>query len=155
MAKKDNEQKNTRFSLFKIQASSWLTFYFLITYGVCKKRKYCKCMSEKKILSFWRMFMICISYKTSKKKKKFRLSVCLDVWLYVRTWTFHMDTITFEGVSRSKQNLVGVFYVWNVGLVLKSKVKSWSWSKSWSWTEFWFSQKLCGATLDLVDIFSI
>ena len=24
------------------------TFYFLITYGVCKKRKYCNRMSEKK-----------------------------------------------------------------------------------------------------------
>ena len=29
-------------------------FYFLITYGVCEKRKYCNRMSEKKkILSFW------------------------------------------------------------------------------------------------------
>ena len=27
---------------------------------------------------------------------------------YVRTWTFHVGTITFEGVSGSKQNLVGV-----------------------------------------------
>ena len=26
-------------------------------------------------------------------------------------WTFHVDTITFEGVSESKQNFVGVFYV--------------------------------------------
>ena len=43
--------------------------------------------------------------KTSQKN--FRLSV----WMYVRTWTFHVDTITFEGVSGSKQNLVGVFYV--------------------------------------------
>ena len=49
------------------------------------------------------------------KKKNFRLSVCLSVclyvFMYVRTWTFHVDTITFEGVSGSKQNLVGVFYV--------------------------------------------
>ena len=51
-------------------------------------------------------------------------SVCLSGCLAVRTWTFHMDFITFEGVSGSKQNLVGVFYVLNVGLVLKSKVKS-------------------------------
>ena len=58
------------------------------------------------------------------RQKKFRLSVCLDVWMYVRTWTFRVDTITFEGVSGSKQNLVGVFHVWNVGLVLKSKVIS-------------------------------
>ena len=27
-------------------------YYFLITYGVCNKRKYCNRMSEKKILSF-------------------------------------------------------------------------------------------------------
>ena len=45
------------------------------------------------------------------------LSVCLSVWPYVRTWTFAVDTITFEGVSGSKQNLVGVSYVWNVGLI--------------------------------------
>ena len=91
--------------------------------------------------------------KTSQKNV--RLSVCLDVWMYVRTWTFHVDTITFEGVSGSKQNSVGVFHVWNVGLVLKSKVISWSWSWSWFWTEFWFSQRLFGATPNLVDIFSI
>ena len=36
-------------------------FYFLITYEVCKKRKYYNRMSEKKILSFWQMFMICMS----------------------------------------------------------------------------------------------
>ena len=71
------------------------------------------------------------------------------------TWTFAVDTITFEGVGGSKQNLVGVFYVWNVGRVLKFKVKSWSWSWSWSWTEFLFSQKLCGGTPNLVGIFSI
>ena len=36
--------------------------YFLITYGVCKKRKYCNRMSEKKkILSFWKIFMIFMS----------------------------------------------------------------------------------------------
>ena len=85
------------------------------------------------------------------KKISVCLSVCLDVWMYVRTWTFHVDTITFEGVSGSKQNLVGVFCVWNVGLELKSEVISWS----WFWTEFWFSQKLCGATTNLMDIFSI
>ena len=27
-------------------------FYFLITYGVCKKRKYCNRMSEKKFSPF-------------------------------------------------------------------------------------------------------
>ena len=90
--------------------------------------------------------------KTSNKKCP---SVCLSGCLAVRTWTFHVDTITFERVSGSKQNLVAVFYVWNVGLVLKSKGMSWFWSWSWSWTEFLFSQKLYGATPNLVDIFSI
>ena len=52
----------------------------------------------------------------------FYLSVYLTVWMYVRTWTFHVDTITFEGVSGSKQNLVGVFHVWNVGLVFIGKI---------------------------------
>ena len=84
-----------------------------------------------------------------------RLYVCLSVWLYVRTWTLAMDTFTFERVSGSKQNLIGFFYVWNVGLVLKSKVKSWSRSWFWSWTGCWFWQKLCGTTSNLVGIFSI
>ena len=52
--------------------------------------------------------------KTSQNN--FRMSGCLSVWrsrcTYVRTWTFHVDIIiTFEEVSGSKQNLVGVFYV--------------------------------------------
>ena len=54
-------------------------------------------MSEKKKFSPLRIFML--EDKTSKKN-----SVCLSVRTYV-------DTITFEGVSGSKQNLVGVFYV--------------------------------------------
>ena len=95
-------------------------------------------------------WFVCLR-RQNKQKKNFHLSVCLSGCLAVRTWTFHVDTITVEGVSGPKQNLVGVFYVWNVGLVLKSKVISWS----WSWTEFWFLQKLCGATPNLVDIFSI
>ena len=65
---------------------------------------------------------VCLRRQNKQKKH----SVCLSVCLFVRTWTFYVDTITFEGVSGSRQNLVGVFYVWNVGLVLKSKVKSWS-----------------------------
>ena len=131
---------------------------------VCKNKKYCNRMSGKKILSFWWMFMFMkkkilsfswmflyvLEDKTSKKKKN---SVCLSVCLLVCTWTFAVDTITFEGVSGTKQNLVCVFYVWNVGLILKSKVKSWFWSWSWSWTGFWFLQKLCGTTPNLVGIF--
>ena len=54
--------------------------------------------------------------KTSNKKFP---SVCLSVWMFVWisvwmsgcTWTYAVHTITFEGVSGSKRNLVGVFYV--------------------------------------------
>ena len=116
-----------------------IPLYFLITYGVCKKRKYCNRMSGKKILSFWWMLMFCMIIRQNKRKKiSVRPSVCLSVCLSGCTWTFALDTITFEGVCGSKQNLVGVFYVWNVGLVLKSKVKSLSWS--WSWTDFDFQK---------------
>ena len=39
-----------------------INFYLLITYGVYKKRKYCnRMMKKKKILSFRRMFMFCMS----------------------------------------------------------------------------------------------
>ena len=95
-----------------------------------------------------------ITVKSWKNDEKFGF---FEFWLWSRiltvclsacTWTFSVDKITFEGVSGSKKNLVGVFYVWNVGLVLKSK--SWSWS--WSWTRFWLWQKLCGTTPNLVDI---
>ena len=135
----------------KAQRICIFIFNFLITYGVCKKRKYCNHMSETKKNVDKCSWFVCLRRQNNPKKN----SVCLSVWMYVRTWTFYVDTITLEGVSRFKQNSVGVFYVWNVGLVLKSKVISWSWSWSWFWTEFWFSQKLCGATPNLVDIFSI
>ena len=52
-------------------------FYFLITYGVCKKRKYCNRMSEKKSLVLMNVHVLYVlEYKTSKKKF---LSVCLSV----------------------------------------------------------------------------
>ena len=120
-------------------------FYFLITYRVCKKRMYCNRMSEKKKFFPFDECSCFVWLRRQKKQKKFP-SVCLS---------FHVDTETFEGISGSKQNLLGVFYVWNVGLELKSEVISWSWFWPWFWTEFWFSQKLCGATPNLVDIFSI
>ena len=47
-----------------------------------------------------------LEHRTSKNN-----SVCLSVRTYVRTWILAVDTITFEGVSESKQNLVGVYYV--------------------------------------------
>ena len=122
-----------------------ISFYFLITYGVCKKRTYCNHMSEKENSLLLTNVHVLYVLEDKKSKKKIRLCV--------RTWTFPVDTIIFEGVSGSKQNLVGVFYVWNVGLVLKSKVKSWSWSWSSSWTGFWFWKKLCGTTPNLVGIF--
>ena len=128
-------------------------FYFLITYGVCKKRKYCNRIREKKKFSPFDKFLWFLCLRRQNKPKT--ISVCLDVWMYVCTWTFHVDTITFKGVSGSKRNLMGVFHVCNEGLVFKSEVISWSWSWSWLWTEFWFSQKLCGATPNFLDIISI
>ena len=62
-------------------------YYFLITYGVYKKRKYCNRMIEKEILSFWWMFMFCMNWNTKQRNKNFHLSVCLPIcpfiWLYV------------------------------------------------------------------------
>ena len=75
-------------------------FYFLITYGVCKKRKYCNRMSKKNSLLLTNVHVLYVlEDKTSKKKFS---SVSLSVRTYVRTWTFHVDTITFKGVSESK-----------------------------------------------------
>ena len=61
-------------------------FYFLITYGVCKKRKYCNRMSEqKKILSLDKCLCFVCLRKLNKQKKKIppvrpsvRLSACLS-----------------------------------------------------------------------------
>ena len=82
-----------------------VAFYFLITYGVCKKRKYCNRMSEKKNSPFDKCSCF-VCFRRQNKQKK--ISVCLSVCLSVRTY---VDIITFEGVSGSKQNLVDVFYV--------------------------------------------
>ena len=70
-------------------------FCFLITYGVCKKRKYCNRMSEKKKFSPFDECSCFVNLKRQKEqKKKFRPSVCLSVCLsgctYVRglfMWT--------------------------------------------------------------------
>ena len=88
----------------KCYSSCGASFYFLITYEVCKKRKYYNRMSKKKnslLLKIVHVLYV-LEDKTSKKNAVY-LSVC--------TWTFAVDTITFEGISGSKQNLVGVFYV--------------------------------------------
>ena len=56
-------------------------FYFLITYGVCKKRKYCNRMSKKKISPFDKCsWFVCLRRQNKQKK----ISVCLSVCLYVR-----------------------------------------------------------------------
>ena len=65
-------------------------FYFLITYGVCKKRKYCNRTSEKKNSVLLTNVHVLYVLEDKTGKKKFRLSVCLVVWLYVRglfMWT--------------------------------------------------------------------
>ena len=111
-----------------------LTLYFfilIILFTFSSHTEYVKRESiviawvKKKTISPFDKCSCFVCFRRQNKQKKFP-SVCLSVCLYVRMWTFHVDTITFEGVSGSKQNLVGVFYVWNVGLVLKFEVKSWS-----------------------------
>ena len=61
-------------------------FCFLITYGICKKRKYCNRMSEKKnslLLTNVHVLYV-LEDKTSKKNS--HLSVCLSGCLDVRTY---------------------------------------------------------------------
>ena len=80
--------KITKCPTFFEKNTHWffVSFYFLITYGG------------------YLSVLYVLEDRTNGKEFP---SVCL----YVRTWTFHVDTITFEGVSGSKQNLAGVFYV--------------------------------------------
>ena len=40
-------------------------------------------------------WFICLRRQNESKK----MFVCLSVWMYVRTWTFHVDTITFGAVE--------------------------------------------------------
>ena len=64
-------------------AHDFRLFYCLITYGVCKKRKYCNRMSEKKNSPFDECS--CFVYvKRQKEQKNFRLSVCMSGCTYVR-----------------------------------------------------------------------
>ena len=66
-----------------------IDFYFLITSGVCKKRKYCNRMSKKNCLFLTNVHVLYVlEDKTSKKKIPsvclyVGLSVCLSVCLYV------------------------------------------------------------------------
>ena len=96
---------------------------FTLSCGVYTKRKYCNCMIEKKLSPFDECScFVCL--RAQNKQKQFPF-VFMSACLYVRTWSLAVDIITFGRVSGTKQNLVAVFYVWNVVLVLKSKVKSW------------------------------
>ena len=93
----ENDKKNS-LGIFLIFCPLLFLLYFLITYGVCKKRKYCIRMSKQKnslLLTNVHVFYV-LEDKTSTKNFP---SVCLSGCLAVRTWTFHVDTITFEGVS--------------------------------------------------------
>ena len=66
-------------------------------------------MSEKKFFPFDECS--CFVYLRRQNKQKKFPSVCPSGCPAVGTLTFHVDTITFEGISGSKQNWVGVFYV--------------------------------------------
>ena len=66
-------------------------------------------MSEKKKFSpsdkcLW---FLCLRRQNKPKNISVCRSGCLDIWMYVRTCTFHVDTITFEGVSGSKKKFGG------------------------------------------------
>ena len=59
-----------------------MPFYILITYGVCKKKKYCNRTSEKKSLRLMNVHVLYVlEHKTSKK-----ISVCLSGCTYVCTY---------------------------------------------------------------------
>ena len=66
-------------------------------------------MSEKKFSPFDECScFVCLRRQNKQKKFPF---VYLSGCLAVCTWTLTVDTITVEGFSGSKQNLVAVFYV--------------------------------------------
>ena len=60
-----------------------INFYLLITYGVCKKRKYCNRMSEKKNSLLLTNVHDMYALEEKISQKKFRLSGCLDVRTYM------------------------------------------------------------------------
>ena len=65
-----------------------MSFYFLITYGVCKKRKYCNRMSEKKnslLLTNVHVLYVLEDKTSNKKFPSVCLAVCLSGCLAVRT----------------------------------------------------------------------
>ena len=77
---------NPNFSTNK-KCLNWINFYSLITYAVCKKRKYCNRMSEKKNSLLLTNVLYGLEDKTSTKKFP---SVCLSVCTCVRglfMWT--------------------------------------------------------------------
>ena len=68
-------------------------------------RKYYNRMSEKKkFLLLTNVYLLYVlEDRTNTKNPSVCPSVCLSVCLYVRMRTFHVDTITFEGVSGSNK----------------------------------------------------
>ena len=74
------------FRIVVLKSVGTLNYYFLITYGVCKKRKYCNRMSKKKnsLLLTNVHDLYVLEDKTSKKKcPPVRLSVRMSVRPYV------------------------------------------------------------------------
>ena len=72
--------------MLSLKGFASLVFYFLITYGVCKKRQYCNRMSEKKnSLLLTNVHDLYVSEEKTSQKN-FRLSVCLSGCLDVRTY---------------------------------------------------------------------
>ena len=66
----------------QIEPTNFRFFYFLITYGISKKRQYSNRMSKKKFSPFDECScFVCL--RRQNKQKKFRLSACLSVCISV------------------------------------------------------------------------
>ena len=118
-------------SIIEVSGADWI--YFVIQFSLSHhkrgmwKEKVLYSHKWKKKFSRFDECLCFVCLRTQNKQKK-NPSVCLSGWLCVRVYArrFGLWTHTFEGVSGSKRNSVGVFYIWNVNLVLKTKVKSYS-----------------------------
>ena len=117
-----------------------ICFYFLITYEVCKKRKYCNRMSEQKnsLLLINVHVLYVLEDKTSKKN-----SVCL----YVRTYVdFSCGHNNFRRNQRIQTKFGGCLLCLKCrsGIEIQSNIMI-----------LILILILCGATTNLVDIFTI
>ena len=136
-----------------IAAPEDFNFYFLITYRVCKRKKYCNRKIRQN--SPFDECLCFVRLRTQNEQTNISVCLCLPVGLYVclSVRPVRMHNKFWRKCCVSKRNSVGVFYLGNAVLVLKTKVKSWFWS--WFSSGFWFWRKRCVTTPNLVSIFNI